>query len=135
MIEETLKSVLKHEGFRSKPYPDPILGWDKPTFGHGLTYITEEESETLVRRRLAELDNALRATSVLYPQLPIEARSVLLEMAYQMGVRGVKGFVKMWQALKDGDYKRAAEEMLDSKWARQTPNRARVLAERMRNVA
>ena len=43
-----IESIVKHEGFRSKPYPDPIKGWGVPTFGHGLTHITVDESRRLV---------------------------------------------------------------------------------------
>ena len=38
----------------------------------------------------------------------------------------------MWAALDSKDYEPAAAEMLDSKWARQTPERAEELAEIMR---
>ena len=37
----------------------------------------------------------------------------------------------MWQALENFDYVQAAVEMLDSRWAKQTPNRAQELAKRM----
>jgi GH24 family phage-related lysozyme (muramidase) len=50
-----IESIKKHEGFRAKPYPDPIRGWDVPTFGHGLTYITEAESAVLVENRIREI--------------------------------------------------------------------------------
>jgi lysozyme len=36
--------------------------------------------------------------------------------------------------LKERDYKKAADEMLDSRWAKQTPNRAKELAEIMRSL-
>jgi lysozyme len=58
---------------------------------------------------------------------------ILLEMAYQMGCRGVGKFDNMWNALEVGDYRVAADEMLDSRWARQTPARANRLADRMRS--
>jgi lysozyme len=52
-------------------------------------------------------------------------------MAYQMGVEGVQGFSKMIAALQVGDYPRAADEALDSLWAKQTPARARDVAQRL----
>lgn len=57
---------------------------------------------------------------------------VLLNMAFQMGVGGVLGFVNTLQLIKIGSYGAAAEGMLNSKWAKQTPNRAERLAEQMR---
>jgi hypothetical protein len=44
----------------------------------------------------------------------------------------------MWSALKDKtppDYKTAAAEMLDSRWAKQTPNRAKRMSDTMASLA
>ena len=51
-------------------------------------------------------------------------RAVLLSMAYQMGVDGLMKFKNMWAAINRQDWDDAADQMLDSKWARQTPERA-----------
>ena len=53
-------------------------------------------------------------------------------MAFQLGTVGLSKFVNFEHALYERDYKRAAEEMLNSRWATQTPNRAKRLADRMR---
>ena len=55
-------------------------------------------------------------------------RVVLQNMAFQMGVEGLLGFNKFLGALQRSRYAEAATEMLDSKWAGQTPNRAGELA-------
>jgi lysozyme len=58
---------------------------------------------------------------------------VIVEMCYQMGVPGVFKFVNMVAALMVKNYERAAEEMLDSKWAKSdSPKRALALAKIMR---
>lgn len=134
MVSRLLDRVLLHEGFESEPYPDPLLGWEKPTFGHGLTYITEEESKFLAQRRLKAHYKALCKAHNWLTRRPVEAQEVVTEMAYQMGTTGCLNFRKMWAALKSKDYDQAANEMLDSLWAKQTPNRAKDLSEIMRNV-
>ena len=53
-------------------------------------------------------------------------------MCYQMGLAGVLRFRKMIQALNRNDYGKAADEALDSLWAEQTPNRAKRVAEWIR---
>ncbi len=60
---------------------------------------------------------------------------ILTCMVFQMGVAGVKKFKKMLAALRDKDYAEAADEMLDSVWAKQTPERAHRLADEMRGLA
>lgn len=118
-----LNSVKENEGFRSKPYQDTKGIW---TIGHGLTYITEEESARIVIGRLERLGRDLQ-----YKTLGMsEAReNIIVEMAYQMGLGGVMAFHKMWEAIDCGNYDAAADEMLDSKWAkRDSPNRAKRMA-------
>ena len=59
------------------------------------------------------------------------AKEVLCEMIYQMGFSGVSKFKNMIKALQNRDYKLASIEMLDSRWAKQTPNRAKELSDHM----
>lgn len=59
-----------------------------------------------------------------YSSLSAGRRAIIQSMAYQMGIKGLFNFKKMWKALEEGDYHEASIEMLDSKWAKQTPERA-----------
>ena len=60
--------------------------------------------------------------------------NILYNMVYQMGVKGVLNFKNMIKALEAKDYKRAGDEMLDSKWAKQTPARANRLSKAMKAI-
>lgn len=128
-MKKVQQSIVTHEGFKSKPYPDPIHGWDVPTFGHGLTYITEKESAEIVHNRIIKIDTALRGEIPFYKRLPVEAQHVLIEMAYQMGVNGLLEFEKTLEYLENQHFIAASAEMLDSLWAsKQTSDRAKKLA-------
>ena len=59
---------------------------------------------------------------------------ITYHMAYQMGLEGVLNFKKMWAAIEVDDYVTAAAEMINSRWAMQTPARANRLADRMRVI-
>ena len=61
---------------------------------------------------------------LVYKNLSEDRKAVIDSMAYQMGVKGVLKFRNMWKALKALDYPEAARQALDSKWAKQTPERA-----------
>lgn len=50
-------------------------------------------------------------------------KAVLISMAYQIGIVGLSKFKNMLGCCVSGDFERAGEEMLDSRLARQTPNR------------
>ena len=57
---------------------------------------------------------------------------VLVEMVFQLGADGVREFDRFLAAIRSSDWGRAANEMLDSLWARETPVRAKELADLMR---
>jgi len=133
---ERLKERIKrHEGLRLKPYKDTT---GKLTIGYGRNLedvgITEKEAEFL-------LDEDIRRAYVQYltgiphnvqRMLTEEGEEVLVEMIFQMGLSKVLGFQKTLKAIAEGDAETAYKEMLDSRWARQCPNRAKELAEIMR---
>lgn len=129
-MNELLKRVLKHEGFRSKPYTDSL---GVITIGHGLTYITESESIDIVEERLLELRRKIWGA---HPWLNDRwaLTDVLAEMCFQLGWTGCHNFKRMWKALEKADMNEAADEALNSRWAKQTPARALELSELMRNA-
>jgi len=47
---------------------------------------------------------------------------------FQLGKTGVSKFKNMWKCLSELNYVGASYEMLDSLWAKQTPNRAKKLS-------
>ena len=55
-------------------------------------------------------------------------------MCYQLGVTGFSKFKKTISYLKDGEWADCAYEMLDSLWARQTPQRAKELGNRIKEL-
>jgi len=115
-----LKFILEEEGFREKPYQDTLGIW---TFGHGLTSITENESEKIVQQRVYDIMGKITIQFDWFNRLSDNRRLVLCSMVYQLGWTGFKKFKKMIKALEEEDYIKASIEMLDSKAAKQTPSR------------
>ena len=58
--------------------------------------------------------------------------AVLVNMAFQMGIGGLLRFHRTLGSIEDGQYFEAAVEMLESTWAKQTPERANRLATQMK---
>jgi lysozyme len=75
---------------------------------------------------------ALLERLAFWPKLNDTRQRVLCEMAFQMGFGGLSLFRKMLAAIEAEDFSTAADEMLSSLWARQTPGRAEQLARMMR---
>ena len=130
-----IEDIKEEEGFRGIPYNDH-LGY--PTVGYGTRLpLTEEEAELLLKHRLEKMQKELnRRIKESYGNvaLPDEVWEILDHMAYQMGVSGVMGFKKMLGAIIKGNYRLASQEGMDSRWANQTPNRARRLMDRLANI-
>ena len=63
-----------------------------------------------------------------------QAEELLIEMVFQLGKNGVSKFKNMWKALAEKNYIGASYEMLDSRWAKQTPNRAKAMAKTIKEI-
>ena len=63
-----------------------------------------------------------------------KAKGVIVNMCYQLGLSGFSKFKKTIYLLETEQYEDASVEMLDSLWAKQTPNRAKELSETLRSI-
>ena len=126
--------LTKHfEGLRLKPYTC-TAGKLTIGFGHNLedNGITLEIAEILLRTDLACARMEVFAKFPWLMKLNEPRQYVLVDMCFNIGISRLLTFKKMLLALQEGDYERAAHEMLDSKWAKQVGKRATRLAEIMR---
>lgn len=129
-----LKDFLeKEEGFRARPYRC-TAGALTVGFGTNLDAgITRRQAEALMTLEIEEdILPVLRKNLPWFDTLNEVRQTVLISMAYQMGTKGLLGFKTTLMYIGQGNYAAAATQMLSSKWARQTPNRARRQAEMMR---
>ena len=141
-LERIMESVKQHEGYRNKVYLD-TLGKRTVGVGHLCTEDwweddKEYEEEFLMKILEEDLQEAIEGASTLMLQhdcsdIDEKAHEILIEMVFQLGMTGVSKFKNMWKALSEHNYTGASYEMLDSKWAKQTPNRAKSMAELMKS--
>ena len=121
----TIRILKMQEGFKGNPYPD--AGGQSVGYGTHLPLIPAEGRLLLVHR-MSHVEHDLAARWAPYAEQPEHIKQALTLMAYQLGVEGELMFKKMFAALERGDRAQAAREVLDSKWAQQTPNRVAVVA-------
>ena len=139
-----LKSVRDHEGYRNKVYLDTL---GKRTVGVGHLCVEdfweddkEYDEEFLMETLEKDLENAISGAEELLGEYTVhdQCKELIVEMVFQMGKTGVSKFPAMWRALKEStppDYKTASVEMLDSRWAKQTPKRAKAMAKKMSSLS
>jgi len=60
---------------------------------------------------------------------------VLVNMAFNLGRTRLSKFKNMVAAVNAGDYNKASDEMMDSRWYKQVGNRSKELVELMRTTA
>jgi lysozyme len=126
--------LICHEGLLCKPYKCTA---GKLTIGVGRNLedrgITEQEAEYLLDNDIQAVLKQVSAEIPVFNHLSEVRQSVLLNMAFNLGVNGLKKFKKMLAALCVEEFNLAAQEMLDSKWAEQVGLRAQELADMMSN--
>ena len=108
-LSTIIEDITRHEGFKSTVYKC-TEGYD--TIGYGFAI------KDLVMDK--DIDDI--------------AKSVVVNMCYQLGLSGFSKFKKTIYLLETQQYEEASTEMLDSLWAKQTPARARELSERIRAI-
>jgi len=116
--------IIKHEGLKLKPYICPA---GKLTIGVGRNIedngISEDEAMYLLENDIKRCENELREIFPNFDSLPENVRIALIDMDFNLGKPRFLQFKKMIAAIKEGDFKRAAEEAKNSKWCRQVGSR------------
>jgi len=126
--------IKKNEGYSDKPYQDQ-LGFYTIGYGH---LITEEDSKYYIKKfkknhfeKLFETDfkkaKDQYKKNFFKKNHRASEKELLIEMLFQLGVKGVFKFKKMLYFLNKKQKFMASLEMLDSLWYLQTPERAKNL--------
>ena len=125
-----LDNIKESEGFRNRVYKC-TAGFDTIGYGFAIKDLTMDEdiATMILERKVAELKLRVHNKFPFITDLPESVQDVVIEMCYQMGVSGFSKFSKTIQYLKDHEFECAGIEMLDSRWAKQTPNRAKKLSD------
>ncbi len=121
MNVERLKNTLKrHEGYRGRIYKDTV---GVLTIGYGRNLetvgITKAEADVLIANDIRDATRVAIALVPVFDELNDCRREVLVNMAYNLGAVRLRAFKKTLAAVNAFDFDVAADEMLDSRWARQ----------------
>ena len=134
-VASVLDLIKRHEGCRLTAYADtegkPTIGWGHCTAGIRIgDMISQRQADFWLAFDIEVAEENAEAVYGLeaWNALDEVRRAALVDMAFQLGRKGLAGFIHMLTALSVGDWKGAARHALDSEWAKQTPNRAREIA-------
>lgn len=136
MDEALLKAHIKWaeaaQGPELFPYRDTV---GKLTIGYGRNLddngITHAEAEHMLTNDMSDAINDARYGLPYWDSLSPVRKIVMSDMVYNLGLTRLRKFVNLHKAMTLQDYNLAAQEMVDSKWYRQTERRAKVLVKAM----
>jgi len=144
-LEILKKQLTEDEGCKYEIYLDH-LGYKTFGIGH-LCKATDPENDLQVGSEVSkervdecflnDIDKVIEDCTILYDDfytLPDEAQLIVANMMFNLGRPRLTNFIRMRKAINEGNFAEAKIQMLDSKWAKQVPNRAERLSERMGNI-
>lgn len=143
--DELVKQLYIDEGVVKEVYLDHLslktggcghlILKDEPEYEQPVgTPISEERVNEWFKK---DLESVMLDCKLLYRdwnELPETAKLIICNMMFNMGRPRLSKFKGMKAGVDARDWNRAADEMLDSRWAKQVPNRANRLIERMRSI-
>jgi len=144
ITDKLIERVKSHEGYRISPYKDTVGKW---TVGYGrnlednpltapevikLFNKTEFKStldaemffEDLLIRDIELHTQELEENLAMFPMCDKDEQTVLIDMAFNLGVPTLLQFEGMLHAIDNDDRVQAAVELLDSQYAEQVKTRA-----------
>lgn len=149
ILTPACKYIAENEGFCDTVYKDS-LGFDTIGYGFKLhksifteSKIQEYKNGCCMKRDTA--DNILRTLVTHYlvrvrvnfswfNGLPLTAQIVMIDLAYNLGISGLKKHQKFLAFMEKLQFKEASEELLDSKYAKQVPNRAKKNSDELKGI-
>lgn len=134
-MKRLIEQLKRHEGVSKWAYEDHLgyitVGVGRcldPEIGLGLS---DKEIDYLLMNDIERCYKELECLS-WFPDLDPVRQEALVNMVFNLGLTRFLQFKKTLAYLAEGKYPQAADEMLDSKWARQVKNRAIELSEMIR---
>lgn len=131
-IESEIDQIADDEGYRPCAYRDSLglktIGFGTLIEGQSYDCIGGHDAIELLR---AHYNIAKESVERRYPWAEGEKKLILINLSYNMGETRLAKFEKMLYNLEQGNIDKAAGELLDSRYARQVPNRAGRMAGRI----
>jgi len=145
-LDKLQEELAEDEGCKYEIYLDH-LGYKTFGIGH-LCKATDPENDMDVGTEVskervdecfeADIKMTIEDCNILYSNfndIPEEAQLILANMMFNLGRPRLSRFLNLKAAVDSEDWMEASVQMMDSKWAKQVPNRAKRLCERMEKLS
>lgn len=133
LVDRIATCLKRHEGLRLKPYKDTV---GKTTIGYGRNLddvgLREVEADYLLLNDMTaamkDVNKIFQGCQIITENKYLQPRyAAMVDMRFNLGPTGFRGFRRMIEAVKSSDWPEAAKQMKDSKWYDQVGYRGREL--------
>ena len=134
-MSKLVEQLKIHEGVRTHAY---LCSESKITCGVGRNLdsdggigLSEDEIDCLLQNDIRRCKQEL-VRLPWFPEIDSVRQDALINLCFNLGITRLLGFKNALTAMSVGDYEKAAEEFLDSRWAVQVGTRALDVAHMIR---
>ncbi len=131
--KEIESQLIRHEGFENRMY---FCSMGKPTIGVGRNLesygLSEEEIYFMLRNDIKKCIQDLGSLFRNFDDFDDILQHALIDMRFNLGYSGFRGFRKMIKAIRENDLDEAAEEAIDSRWYCQVKERGKTIVSMIR---
>lgn len=125
-VEKLTEKLKYEEGCELMPYKDTL---NKLTIGIGRCLdergITMDEAEFLLKTDISIVMTELNDSFPWWNNLSEKRQLIMCDLVFNLGMPKLKKFVKFLAAMEEEKWLNAHDELLDSNYADQVPNRAK----------
>lgn len=124
-LDKLKQMIVLHEGKKLWPYRC-TAGKLTIGIGHNLEAkgISNAVADLMYEEDIKEVIDDLHIIFESFDNLPEQIQLVLADMRFQLGGYGFRKFKKMIKAVNNSNWKEMIVQMKDSRWYKQTRNRA-----------
>lgn len=143
-MNEWCNRLIMHEGMKLMPYrctagkltigvgrnldDNPLSNEERLALGDYMHGITENGAKMLLRNDIARCYNEVKRLIKNFEELSCDRQYALVDMCFQLGIKGLKKFKRMLLDIEKNNFYMAAFECIASDYAKQTPKRAKKIA-------
>ena len=143
-MAEMITRLKLHEGCSLMPYKcpankltigighnledNPLTKEEQEVLGDWRKGITRENAHYLCRNDINKCIEDLRRNISFFDNLDKERKYALIDLCFNLGIRTLLTFKKTLASIACGNYRTAAEQLLQSKYASQVGKRAKRIA-------
>jgi len=134
-MSKLVEMLRLHEGVRYKVY---LCSEGYETIGVGRNIsegglgLSKDEVDFLLTNDIKRVQDELARNYPWFARLDEVRRDAIIDIAFNLGLTRLRGFVNALAAMSRSQYEIAADEFMDSRWSQQVGNRAVEVTEMIR---